>query len=226
MGHPKEDITFKPREGDTVTTVSGKEATVIEAKAEEVKSKLAFPEVKEGVEVTTKDASKGTVTMRTTTDVTLKLDNGEEKKVNIDDITIVKVTIEGASDLADKDWFSKSDPYVTCELKDKPKSRVKTATVLNDLNPQWNFEAAVLGYTTDDSLIFEIWDNDLGKDDYLGRCTLENAEFKKKKFTGDLELFDKKGGRFQGKLKIQAELQGAPEEEVVYEEEKRLVCCC
>jgi hypothetical protein len=226
----KEPADGKPRPGDTVT-VSGKEAKVLETTttdvklkfvfsgeekwvdAEEVmviKGKLPLAEVKSGVQVTTVEGVKGKVLRRTTTDIYLQTDGGKEIPVPFEDITVVKVYIEKATNLANMDYIGKSDPYVTCQLADKPQSMVKTPMVANDLNPQWNFEAVLLGYTTGDALVFDIWDKDMMKDDYLGRCTLEHMKFHEAEFVGDLPLLNRKGEPAQGSLRIRAKAGGAP----------------
>jgi len=166
------------------------------------------------VEVTSKSGLKGKVLSRTTTDVTVLLDNGQEVCWDIEeDITMVKVTIKRAKDLANKDTFTKSDksdPYVTCELKGKPQTRVKTPMVLNDLNPEWNFQANVLGYTLGDSLVFEVWDKDYVQDGYLGKCTLEFQGQGSEEFNGELGLLDSKGKPVNGVLEVQTILSAAP----------------
>lgn len=227
----KDPVGTKPRVGDIVT-VSGKgEAKVLTCTttdfhieyrgsgkvewvdAEDVmvtKGRVPLPEVKPGIEVTTTGGLKGKVTKRTTTEVYFSLDSGEETFADIEDITVIKVTIASATNLANTDLFSKSDPYCTCELVGKPSSRVKSAMVKDNLNPEWNFEANVLGYNTGDSLLFEVWDKDMITDEYLGKCTLEHEKFHGNTFVGEVPLLDKKGEPGQGSLKIRAEAENAP----------------
>lgn len=236
----KQPVGSRPGPGDIVT-VSGQEAKVLKATttdyeieykgsgkvawvdAEEVivtKGKLPLAEVKPGVEITTIEGSKGKVTKRTTTEIYFKPDKGEETFVDVESITVVKVTVVSATNLANKDMLSKSDPYVTCQLAAKPQSRVQTPMVKDNLNPEWNFEAGLLGYTTGDAVVFEVWDKDMITDEYLGKCTLEHDKFHGTDFVGELQLLDKKGERGQGSLQIRVSTENAAPLKVQVPEQK------
>jgi len=167
-------------------------------------------EVVVGKVVTTVKGLSGTVVKRTTTEVCLKTEGGEEKWCDIEDIVVIKVTIVSASDLRNADWVTKSDPYCACQIVGRP-GTVKTQTVNDNLEPTWNFEARLLGFQKDDSLKFDIFDSDLGKkDDFLGTATLESDKFRAAQFYGKVPLTDGKGNSAQGSLTVRVRLEPAP----------------
>jgi len=226
----KDSVDGKPRPDDIVI-ISGQAAKVCEATALDVniqypgsgtetwvevqeimvtKSKVTLDEVKPGVEVTTIEGAKGKVSRRTNTEIYLQTNDGKEKVVGIEDITVVKLFIERATNLANNELLSNSDPYVTCQLVGKPQSLIKTPMVANDPNPEWNFEVGLMGYTTGDALIFEVVrDQDMIRDDYLGKCILEHDRFHATEFVGELPLLNKKGEPGQGSLHIRAKIEAA-----------------
>jgi len=227
----KEPNYGKPKPGDEVV-VDGKAATVLETTTSDIKlkytdsskeewrdmedvmpskGKVAVPEATPGMEVTTKEGARGKITSRATMDLNITTDDGKEKTVDLDDVTLVQVAIERAGNLMNKDVMSQSDPYVTCELKGKPQTRVKTHMVSNSLNPEWNFEANILGYVPGDDLHFEVWDQDMIKDDYLGKYMLTSDKFDQKDgFSSEVQLLNKKGEVGQGTLFIRAKAINAP----------------
>lgn len=87
---------------------------------------------------------------------------------------VLRIHVLEAQDLIAKDRFlgglvkGKSDPYVKLKLAGRSfKSRV----VREDLNPRWNevFEVIVTSIPGQ-ALEVEVFDKDLDKDDFLGRC--------------------------------------------------------
>jgi len=101
----------------------------------------------------------------------------------------LKVTIVSAKGLRNADWVGKSDPYVVCQLKDKPNSSFQTQIVSDNLNPEWNHEAQVCEYHTGDILSFTVKDSDmLTSDDSLGTASLPTNQFIDNGFDGELKL--------------------------------------
>ena len=50
----------------------------------------------------------------------------------------------------------------------------------NNQNPEWNFEAKFdIDHNTDDHITIKVFDEDLGKDDYLGSTSLDIFEVQK-----------------------------------------------
>jgi len=106
-----------------------------------------------------------------------------------------KLTIVSARGLRDADWLpgaGKSDPYCICEIQGKPHAaKIETEVINDNLDPVWNHEALLAGYTPGDSLVFHIYDKDWGKkDDFLGTCVLAGDRINPPGFEGELRLTD------------------------------------
>ncbi|GAA0187111.1 membrane trafficking regulatory protein [Lithospermum erythrorhizon] len=85
------------------------------------------------------------------------------------------VTVLKANDLKNKELIGKSDPYAVVYVR--PLFKVKTKTVDNNLNPVWDqsFELIAEDKETQ-SLIFEVFDEDVGQDERLGVVKLPLIE--------------------------------------------------
>jgi len=100
----------------------------------------------------------------------------------------VKVEIVEARGLRNADWVGKQQPYITCEIEGKPKTRSTSALGDNPKDPKWNHTAQVGGYQLGDALVLTVWDMDIGKpDDMLGTATL-TADQVKAGFVGEVQL--------------------------------------
>mmetsp|Transcript_22841 Transcript_22841/g.43794 ORF Transcript_22841/g.43794 Transcript_22841/m.43794 type:complete len:454 (+) Transcript_22841:68-1429(+) len=103
----------------------------------------------------------------------------------------LRLQIICATGLRNADFWGKSDPYCTCEISGKPSSKVQTKTIKNCLDPIWNFEVELDGYTPGDDLVFHVFDEDWGKaDDPLGRVPLPSTAFYPNGLERELELSD------------------------------------
>lgn len=86
---------------------------------------------------------------------------------------VVRVFVIQARDLIKADISllgkGKSDPFV--RVKAQGKANFKTKTINNTTNPEWNevFEFVVEQYESD-TIEFEVYDEDPGKDDFIGRA--------------------------------------------------------
>jgi len=100
----------------------------------------------------------------------------------------LKVTIVSAKGLRNADWVGKSDPYVVCQLKDKPDSSFQTRVINDSLNPEWNHETEVPDYHVGDILVFNVKDSDMLTSDALGSASLETRQFIDNGFDGELKL--------------------------------------
>lgn len=170
--------------------------------------------------VTTSAQLKGRVTRRTATEVCIKPEGSQpEVWVGIEEIMYLQVVIEGAKDLRNADLFGKSDPYCVCEINGKEAAaKVKTSVVSNNLNPQWDHEAKITDYEIGDSLVFSVYDSDIGKDDdFLGKATLEKDQICKEGFHGPLELFGSKDRKENGTLTVRVVLHNSVPTPVVEE---------
>ncbi|XP_073269594.1 calcium-dependent lipid-binding protein-like [Primulina huaijiensis] len=87
----------------------------------------------------------------------------------------VTVTVMKANELKNKELIGKSDPYVVVYVR--PLFKVKTKVIENNLNPVWNqtFELIAEDKETQ-SLIVEVFDEDIGQDKRLGIAKLPLAE--------------------------------------------------
>ncbi|XP_073023454.1 calcium-dependent lipid-binding protein-like [Primulina eburnea] len=87
----------------------------------------------------------------------------------------VTVTVMKANELKNKELIGKSDPYVVLYVR--PLFKVKTKVIENNLNPVWNqtFELIAEDKETQ-SLIVEVFDEDIGQDKRLGIAKLPLAE--------------------------------------------------
>jgi len=100
----------------------------------------------------------------------------------------VRVLVKNAKSLRNADWVGQSDPYCICEVAGKKDVRFSTPTVDDNLNPQWNHQAELVGYQILDALTFTVKDKDpLKPDDALGCVSLPYEAFKNG-FDGELQL--------------------------------------
>merc|ERR1711872_803995 len=72
----------------------------------------------------------------------------------------VKITVFKAKDIEKKGMFGKADPYVKLTLDNQ---KAKSATVKNNHNPEWNFEAIFnISDKTSQNLNLAVFDDDIG----------------------------------------------------------------
>ncbi|XP_071437815.1 E3 ubiquitin-protein ligase NEDD4-like [Pithys albifrons albifrons] len=87
---------------------------------------------------------------------------------------VLRVKVVSGIDLAKKDIFGASDPYVKLSLYVADENRelalVQTKTIKKTLNPKWNEEFYFRVNPTNHRLLFEVFDeNRLTRDDFLGQ---------------------------------------------------------
>ncbi|KAH3837035.1 E3 ubiquitin-protein ligase NEDD4-like isoform X2 [Dreissena polymorpha] len=93
---------------------------------------------------------------------------------NDENIKILRIKVIAGVNLAKKDIFGASDPYVRISLYRGHRETgiietVHTATVKKSLNPEWNEEFLFRVNSRDNVLLFEVFDsNRLTRDDFLG----------------------------------------------------------
>ena len=93
---------------------------------------------------------------------------------------MLTVQLVEAKGLMNKDMTllgqGKSDPYARVEITSDGETHLfKTAVVPNNLHPVWKMivEVVVEDVTTIEDPQIEVWDDDhVGKDDFLGRCSI------------------------------------------------------
>ncbi|KAL6569417.1 hypothetical protein OROMI_013931 [Orobanche minor] len=140
------------------------------------------------------------------------------------------VTVIRANDLKNMELIGKSDPYVVLHIR--PLFKVKTKVIENNLNPVWNqtFELIAEDKETQ-SLIIEVFDQDIGQDKRLGITKLPLIELKPEKKEMELRLLPSldmlkiKDKKDRGTLSIQVLYHEFNKEEqlAALEEEKRIL---
>ncbi|KAK6777406.1 hypothetical protein RDI58_024123 [Solanum bulbocastanum] len=85
------------------------------------------------------------------------------------------VTVMRATNLKNQEMIGKSDPYVVVYIR--PLFKFKTKTIDNNLNPVWDetFELIAEDKETQ-SLLLEVFDEDIGEDDRMGVTKLPLSE--------------------------------------------------
>jgi Ca2+-dependent lipid-binding protein len=84
------------------------------------------------------------------------------------------ITAERAEGLKDKDFMSKSDPYLKIEFGGKS---FRTRTIKNDRSPSWNETFHVkLNSAHAKDIHLSLKDDDIGLDDTIGIATISRAE--------------------------------------------------
>ncbi|KAL7121195.1 hypothetical protein ACP275_02G168400 [Erythranthe tilingii] len=141
------------------------------------------------------------------------------------------ITITRANDLKNMELIGKSDPYVVLQIR--PLFKVKTKVVENNLNPVWNqtFELIAEDKETQ-SVIFEVFDQDIGQDKRLGIAKLPLSELVAEtskeielRLLPSLDMLKIKDKKDRGTLTIQVLYHEFNKEEqmAALEEEKRIL---
>jgi len=88
---------------------------------------------------------------------------------------MVIITVHKATDIEKKGLVGKADPYVVLEYQDQ---KQRSKTVDNNHNPVWHFsgEFKVDSGGENDKIMIKVYDDDIGKDDFLGEHTLDVKE--------------------------------------------------
>lgn len=117
------------------------------------------------------------------------------------------VSIFGAKSLPSMDGplAGVSNPYCVCKLAKKGVHvpQIRSMTIKNSLEPEWNFSGELPGFDPGDSVTFEVWDQDIAKSDaLLGAVTLPSNSFYPAGFAGVLCLIDLQSGQARGTIKV------------------------
>ncbi|KAL9263271.1 Calcium-dependent lipid-binding protein-like protein [Drosera capensis] len=90
------------------------------------------------------------------------------------------VTVIKANDLKNKEMIGKSDPYVILGIR--PLFKVKTKVIEDNLNPVWNETFDLIAEDKEtQSLILEVYDEDIGQDKKLGIAKLPLIDLKEER---------------------------------------------
>ena len=82
----------------------------------------------------------------------------------------VVITVHKATNIEKKGLVGKADPYVVVKYANQNE---KSPTVNNDHNPVWHFTSSFKMDPSDNEINIEVFDEDVGKDDFLGKAILD-----------------------------------------------------
>ncbi|OIW03126.1 hypothetical protein TanjilG_07278 [Lupinus angustifolius] len=141
------------------------------------------------------------------------------------------VTIVKANDLKNKEMIGKSDPYVVLYIR--PLFKLKTKVIDDNLNPVWNERFDLLAEDKEtQSLILEVFDEDIGQDKRLGLVKLplidleaENEKQLELRLMPSLDMLKVKDKKDRGTLTVKILYHQFDKEEqlAALEEEKRIL---
>lgn len=101
------------------------------------------------------------------------------------------ITIEGARDLRNADFVpgtGVSDPFCVIDVKGMTQKRIRTPTIDDNLNPNWNHKDVIDPFHPGDSLDITVYDEDsFSRQDLLGTGTLRVGSFEEG-FDGEVEI--------------------------------------
>jgi len=100
---------------------------------------------------------------------------GQMEKSNDGSMGMVIITVHKAIDIEKKGLVGKADPYVVLEYQDQ---KLKSKTVDNNHNPVWHFsgEFKIVSGGENEKIMIKVYDDDIGKDDFLGEYNLDVKE--------------------------------------------------
>ncbi|KAL0339380.1 UNVERIFIED_CONTAM: Synaptotagmin-5 [Sesamum angustifolium] len=141
------------------------------------------------------------------------------------------VTVVKASGLKNMELIGKSDPYVVLHIR--PLFKVRTKVIDNNLNPVWNEKFELIAEDKEtQSLIFEVYDEDIGDDKKLGTVKLPLIDLQPEvskelelRLLPELDMLKIKDKKDRGTLTIQVFYHEFNKEEqlAAHEEEKRMI---
>merc|ERR1719219_2490196 len=89
---------------------------------------------------------------------------------------VIILTVHKANSIEKKGLVGKADPYVVMQLGDQ---KVKSGTVDNNHNPVWHSTGQFTVFDLDREIKITVFDEDLGKDDFLGEANVSIEEVRK-----------------------------------------------
>uniref|UniRef100_A0A803T1U8 Extended synaptotagmin-1 n=1 Tax=Anolis carolinensis TaxID=28377 RepID=A0A803T1U8_ANOCA len=134
--------------------------------------------------------------------------------------SVIRIHLLEAENLIAKDNFmggmikGKSDPYVKVRLGGQ---KFRSRVIKEDLNPRWSeIYEVVVSDIPGQEVEFDLYDKDVDKDDFLGRCKIPLRQVLSSKFVDEwLPLEDVKSGRLHVKLECLPPTYSAAELEQV-----------
>ncbi|CAF0860463.1 unnamed protein product [Adineta steineri] len=108
--------------------------------------------------------------------------------------------LEGRS-LKNCDFIGQNDAYVEVYMSKKYKQR--TRTIKNSNNPTWNEELRFNIHKGDDTIHFDVYDDDLIGRDTIGKCSIKLKKvFEEGEFDEWIKLPSLLGIRFRGEIHV------------------------
>uniref|UniRef100_A0A670YIU2 Extended synaptotagmin-1 n=1 Tax=Pseudonaja textilis TaxID=8673 RepID=A0A670YIU2_PSETE len=134
--------------------------------------------------------------------------------------SVIRIHVLEAENLIAKDNFmggmikGKSDPYVKVRLGGQ---KFRTRVIKEDLNPRWSeIYEVIVSNIPGQEVEFDLYDKDVDKDDFLGRCKIPLKRVLSSKFLDEwLPLEDVKSGRLHVKLECLPPIPSAADLEQV-----------
>ncbi|XP_039182683.1 extended synaptotagmin-1 [Crotalus tigris] len=134
--------------------------------------------------------------------------------------SVIRIHVLEAENLIAKDNFmggmikGKSDPYVKVRLGGQ---KFRSRVIKEDLNPRWSeIYEVIVSSIPGQEVEFDLYDKDVDKDDFLGRCKIPLKRVLISKFVDEwLPLEDVKSGRLHVKLECLPPIPSATELEQV-----------
>ncbi|XP_029450595.1 extended synaptotagmin-1 isoform X2 [Rhinatrema bivittatum] len=130
----------------------------------------------------------------------------------------IRIHLLEAENLIAKDNFmmrkGKSDPYTVTKVGGKT---FRSKVIKEELNPKWQeVYEVIVNDVPGQEVAFELFDKDIDKDDFLGRCKINLPRLLNSKFVDEwLPLQDVKSGRLHVKLECLSAVSSAAELEQV-----------
>jgi len=118
------------------------------------------------------------------------------------------VTVVGARGIRNADWFGSGASDCFCTFGVVGGEQLKTKVIQDSLEPFWGHEAELSKRAPGQDLVFQVWDQDPGKPDYLlGKVTLSSKLFEAAGYNGEVAL-ESDGKGANAILKIKVKLAG------------------
>jgi hypothetical protein len=114
------------------------------------------------------------------------------------------ITVIGAKSLRKADAFGDSDPYCEFHITGRKDMKWRTPVIHNTQDPTWDFEQDIADFNQHESIVFNIYDMDIGDTaDFLGSCSVPHEDIVPNGFAGELQL---RGKQAKGVINLKIEI--------------------
>merc|ERR1712146_158333 len=116
------------------------------------------------------------------------------------DYGTLNIQVVSGKGLKSMETFGKNDPYCVVKIGDKTK---RTKTHKNGgANPVWEDTLAFTLIKGLDEMEISCYDEDMGKDDFIGKCMIPLSDVKSKKLIDEEVEIKGKSGKSHGTLRV------------------------